>query len=159
MRIIKLKSGIGLVEIVIAVSILSICVISIFSAYRLYLSAIISNTDTVKALYLAEEGVEVVRHLRDISYDRNILNSSSYYLNFSTSTNKWSTTTSYVLTDNIFYRKITLSSVYRDLNDQIAQSGTIDPNTKLVTVDVSWDTKIGTSTKSLQAYITNLYEN
>ena len=132
-----------MVEMVIAVAIILGAVLVLLGVHNLYLKVSLSNGSTVKAAYLAEEGVENIRFLRDVSWSENILGLTS---------------TSTVI-DN-FYRTVTLSEVYRDANGDIVTSGgSLDPNTKLIVSSVSWWAGTATTTKSISTYLTNLYEN
>src|SRR3989344_5170826 len=52
-----------------------------------------------------------------------------------------------------------LDDVYRHGGEDITESGTLDPDTKKVTVSVSWRAQSGTSTRSLSIYMTNMFNN
>jgi Tfp pilus assembly protein PilV len=152
--------GLTLVEVVIAASIILVAVVALLSVHNLYLRVAFSNANAVKAAYLAEEGIEVVRWLRDDSWDENIATLSlntDYGLVFSNGT--WGTTTSNLYVEN-FLRTIQVSAVSRDgSGDIVSSGGSADPNTLLVTSTVSWATSSGTTTKSVATYLTDLYEN
>ena len=139
----KLNKGLSLVEVVIASAIILAAVLVLLGVHSLYLKVALSNSNTVKAAYLAEEGIENVRFLRDSGWTTNISNLTS-------------TTT---LIDN-FYRTVTLSAVSRDASGDIVTSGgSIDANTKLVTSSVSWWAATATTTKSISTYLTDIYDN
>ena len=98
--------------------------------------------------------------MRDTSWSSNIATQSSgtvFYLAWSGSA--WSTTTTNTFIDSTFERKVVFSDVYRDGSQQISSSGTLDSNTKKVTVTVSWQSGGATSTRALTAYISNLFSN
>lgn len=137
-----MSRGMTLVEVVIAAAIISASVLALLLVHSLYIKTALANTSQVKAIFLAEEGVEDIRFLRDSSWSANIANLSA-------------TTT----TIDSFTRTVTLSDAYRDSNSDIVASGTPDSNTKLITSSVSWWNGTATSTKSISAYITNLYAN
>lgn len=158
------KSGMGLVEIIIASSIVIASLVSIIGVYNSMAALSIRNTDNVQATFLAEEGVEIVRILRDKGW-ANIASSTlgstySFYWNNASST--WVSTTTVISTD-IFERTVTYESVFRDINFNIVKGsfagGTLDPNSRMVTVQVSWPTTAGTSTKSIESYIFNTFNN
>lgn len=157
----KLKSGITLVEVLIAAAIILIFLLALFGAHNLFLKAAFSSGEVIKASTLAEEGLEAIRFLRNSSWNANIeqlLLDTDYFLTFTAGT--WSTSTSYTLIDNIYERKIRLSAVYRDANsDIVASGGTVDPNARLVISSVSWLYKGATTTRSISTYITDLYGN
>ena len=153
--------GITLVEVVVATSVSLIVLISLFAAHSSYLKTAFATGSAVKASYLAEEGLEAIRFLRDSSWTTNIapLNvGSNYYLTFSLGT--WSVGTVNVFIDSVFERQFVLSDVYRDSSFRIVSSGgTLDPQTKKVTVNVSWKKGVATTTKTISTYITNLWDN
>ena len=155
------KKGISLVEILIAIFIFSIVLSSLVIASNDYLAGAGDSLKSAKAAYFAEEGIESIETIRDASWANisALSTTSAYYLNFnvSSSTNyAWNTTTTATSTDG-FTRKITLGSVNRDSTGHIVSSGgTLDANTRLLTVSISWLAKAGTTTKSLSTYITNI---
>lgn len=114
----------------------------------------------IEAQYLAEEGIEIARFLRDSSWSASITPltlGEGYYLDFNGSV--WRTTSTPTLVGGVFERKITFSAGYRDGNNDIAESGTFDDNLRKVTVAVAWPVRGGTSTLNLVTYLTNLFDN
>jgi len=159
----SLSDGLTLVEVLVATAIILAFLTTLVSVHNIYLRSLTANVDLVKATYLAEEGIEVVKGLRDKSWSSNIAsltNGTPYYLNFSTSTSVWSTTTVVSTIDNRFYRTATLSAVNRDSSSDITTSGgTLDLNIRKVNVTVSWNDTGATTTRSIDTYITNLFAN
>ena len=157
----NLNDGLTLVEVMIATSIILVFLLALFGTHNMYLKTAFSGAKTVKAAYLAEEGIEVIRFLRDSSWETNILALSTaidYSLVFESGL--WRSTTTDVFIDDIFERKIVLSEVYRNSSAEIVSSGgTLDPDTRMITVIVSWGNGTATTTKSISTYITNLFDN
>ncbi len=157
------KNGFGLVEVLVAVAIIAITSVSIFNVYTAYLRAELNNVKGLKAAFLMEEGLEVVRLLRDTSwssYIAPVTASSTQYLNWTGSA--WQFTATPQMIDTRYARTVVFTPVYRDANDRIAASGTLDPNTRGFTVAVAWpddNTALSTTTKQISSYITNLYGN
>lgn len=158
------NKGMGLVEVVIASAIVMSSLVSIIGVYNSMAALSLRNTDSVQAALLAEEGVEIVRILRDKGWS-NIASSTngstySFYWNLASST--WVSTTT-VIESDIFERRVVYSPVYRDVNFDISKATTgpvtLDPNSKKATVTVSWPTDAGTSSKSLEAYVFNTFNN
>lgn len=157
----NLKSGSGMVEILVAIFIFSIVLGSLITASNQYLTGAGDNLKYAKAAYIAEEGVEAVKIIRDTSWATitALSNNTNYYLYWNTSSstnNTWYATTTSSLVDSSFTRTFQLEAVYRDSNGRIQSSGTLDTNTKKVTVTISWSAKAATTTKSLSTYITNI---
>lgn len=158
----QLVGGFSLVEVIIAASIITISVLSIVGVYSTFVKNTFDNTRPIQATYLAEEGVEAVKSMRDFGWNSNISSltvGSTYRLYFNNSLNKWQATTTATLIDSTFDRTIVLGTAYRDGSDNLTVSGTADSNTRLLTVNVAWINHGATSTKTLQTYITNLFDN
>lgn len=155
----KNKRGFGMAEAVIAVSILTSFVIVVAGVNTLYLNIALGDKQPLSASTLLEEGIEAVKFLRDDDWTDNIASLTSgtpYYLNFNSG---WSLSTT-PAPSGIFTRTITFSDVYRDPSDDIVSAGgVLDPGTKFVTIEVTWQSKNGSSTRNLKTYITNLFNN
>ncbi len=156
------KKGASVVEALVGSAIILVALGAITLTFSFYLRTEVSNISDVQATLLAEEGIEAVRSMRDAGYSTSLATfstSTALYLSFSTVTSKWSTTTLNSYVDGQFERKLNVSDVKRDGNDDIAASGTVDANTKLVTVTVSWRAQTGTTSRAISTYFTNLFSN
>ena len=154
----KYKRGMGLVEILVAVFIFSVVLGVLITVNNFYISNSSRNIKLTKATYLAEEGVEAIRVIRDTNWSdiSSLLNNTDYYLYFNTASSTWQATTSPILVDS-YVRKFILYEVARDANGKIVLSGgTVDLYTKLVDVYISWQDKGSTTTKSMSFYISNI---
>jgi type II secretory pathway pseudopilin PulG len=153
------KKGFGLLEVVISASILSIFIVSIVAVFQTMMTFSLSSVKETQASFLAEEGIEAVKSLRDRDWDSNIatLNSGTdYYISYVDGTG-WVSTTVAGQVDE-FTRNFTAMDVYRDGDGKIVDSGgTLDPNTKKIEVDVSWTFRGNLKSKNLITYITNLH--
>ena len=155
-----LNKGFNLLEIVVGVTIISIFLLAVAPLFQSFLKIGYGNTKIIQASFLLEEGVEAVKILRDDSWQNNIstLNTGTdYFLYFNG--DSWQTTTSYSQIDGIFERKFIISDVYRDENDDISLSGTLDSNIKKIDMSISWLKDKGTTTKTVATYVTNLFDN
>lgn len=158
----KGKNGFGMLEIVIGAALISVSLFGVVAVSSASLKATENATHSIQAAFLLEEGMEVMRFLRDSGWNTYIapLNTATpYYLNFSAGA--WTTTSSQVLDiDGIFERTFVINDVYRNIDDDIVTSGgTIDPNTKKITFSVSWSLRGITITKTISAYLTNILDN
>jgi len=159
-----LQKGSGLVEILVAVFIFSIILGSLVTASNMYLSGAGDSLKYAKGAYLAQEGIEAVKTIRDNNWNNIsvLADNTDYFLYFDTSSstnNIWKTTSISSFTDSFFLRRFRLNSVNRDSNGRIVSGGgTSDLNTKKITVYVSWPSKTGTTTKTLSTYVTNLFK-
>lgn len=142
-KILKNERGLTLVEVLVSATIITTFITALVGVFGLYMRESSSRVLEVKAIYLAEESVEMIKFLRSESWSENILN-------FSTTSE----------TIDSHERVVTLSDVYRNNDGDIVETGgTLDPGTKEVEVSVSWVGASGTSTRSIVTYITNLYDN
>lgn len=155
------NKGFGLLEIAIGISIISLSIFSLTAVSNLALKLTEESARNTQASFLLEEGVEALKILRDSSWSANIASLASgtvYYLSFTN--HNWQTISTNIYIDGIFERSFVLQDVNRDINDDIISSGGIlDSDTKKMTVFVSWRSRNGTTTQSVSAYITNLFNN
>lgn len=139
------KNGFGLLEIIIAVAIITGSLVALAEvsalAVRLTQTALVEH----QAIFLVEEGAENARLKRDTD---------------------WATLLASAGTETIdnMTRATLIEDVYRrDSDDDIVPASspdpkTLDPDTKKIMVTVSWEGREGTMNTSLSAYLTNLFE-
>ncbi len=147
-------------EIVIGLSVITLFLFGVLAVARLSARLSQENANNIKAAFLLEEGTEALKILRDAGWTANIASlavASDYYFSFNNS--QWQADASDVFIDGIFERKFRLENVYRDGQDRIADSGSLDPNTKKVSLSVSWRQRSATTTKTISTYLTNLFNN
>lgn len=156
----KQSKGFGLIEVVIGAAIITVflaAAINVFATSHRLESELISK---IEAQYLAEEGIEVARFLRDSSWSASVTPltlGTGYYLDFNGLI--WRTASTPSLVGGVFERKITFLTGYRDGNNDIAESGTVDDDLRKVVVSVAWPVRGSTTTLSLVTYLTNLFDN
>ncbi len=162
----RYSKGSGMVEILIASGIISVVIMTIINVYSSLASISLLNTDKVQASFLLEEGAEAVRLLRDTSWS-NIssltASTTTYYLYWpvaATSTSAtWRATTTPQLVDEM-RRSFKVYTVSRDSNfDIVTSGGSNDAGSRRVVITVAWPTLYGTTTKSLEMYIFNTFNN
>lgn len=137
--------GITSIEVVIGVSIAGIVLIYSANALSEFVNSARDITAKTEALYLAEDGLELVRFIRDENWtDISTLPlSTTRYLSITGATILTSTTPEVV---DGFSRSFTVQNVYRDSNDDIVASttggSTADTKSKYVIMNVSWGTPV-----------------
>ncbi|MES2213963.1 MAG: prepilin-type N-terminal cleavage/methylation domain-containing protein [Patescibacteria group bacterium] len=154
------NKGFTLVEMIIATAIILGFVLVLVGVVNTYIKSSLRNVPATTAAYLAEEGIEAVKYMRQVSWSGQIatLSSEPYYLAWQSGS--WTVTTTPSTIDSVYTRTVTVSSVQRDSSSNIVSSGgTVDPNTRQVTASVTWPYKNATTTRSLSTYITNLEAN
>lgn len=161
----KLKKGFGMVEVIIASAIMGAVIVSVISVYHSLAEISLQNTPHIQSSFLLEEGVELVKVMRDTSW-ASIASSTvdtAYYLGWTRTSSPTAVATSSpnnLLDLNIFTRTVTFSNVNRDTDFNIVSSGgTLDPYSRKATIQVSWPTDKGTTTKSVETYIFRTFNN
>lgn len=153
----NLTSGFLLVEVIIAISIIIVSVLTSMSVTQKSIFVSRQSLHISQATSLLEEGAEVMRIVRDGSWNNitSLSNGTNYYPVFMTGSWTLSNTPSNI---GIFTRKINIASVNRDATTaDIAVSGIDDPGTKLVTVTVTWIEGAETLSKTLSFYIMDIF--
>ena len=157
------NKGFGLLEIVIAVAIVGGALWALASVFLLAERAQELSREKLQAVFLAEEGLEAIRYLRDAGWNQNIASLASgadYYLTFAPSTSQWAVSSSPVPDiDGIFLRSFRVQAVLRDSGDNIAPSGTNDPETRKIIMKVAWSFQQSSESVSLEAYLTDIFNN
>ena len=154
------RQGFSLVEMVIMISVATFSILIIWKIYTAFIKVSVSNPSLFQASFLAEEGIEAVKFMRDDSWTSNIAPLSSgatYILAFDNVA--WEATTTLTLIDNQFDRRVVFEDVNRDGAGDIAISGSPDLNTKKVTITVSWRKDTGTTTREITTYVSNIFDN
>lgn len=148
------QRGVTLIEVIIAISIATIMLMTVGFSVTTYVDTRTNLLSDTKAVYLAEEGYEILRTIRDD--DWNILSTlvigTTYYLDITPTT--LGVTNTPEIIDGEFYREFEISRVSRDINGDIVDSGgTVDPNTLHFTISAGGPA--GTTT--LDVLITNIH--
>ncbi|MEK7139894.1 MAG: hypothetical protein AAB805_01060 [Patescibacteria group bacterium] len=149
--------GFGVVEIVIGSALISLALIGLIASFQASLVASREAGRKLTATFLAEEGMEAARLMRDRSWTNisGLSTTTTYYLTFTGGT--WATTTVSSQIFGTYYRTVRVSDVYRNGSQDIAASGTGDARTKKITADVSWQKRGATTTVSLSSYLADIF--
>ena len=148
--------GVSIVEIVIGASIMGLLVIASVSALALFVRSATDSKEQIIALYLAEAGVEYMKHIRSVNWDNisSLSTDTTYY--FAVSTTTLATSTSPEVIDGYYERSLHLTDLYRDNTGDIVSSttpgATIDTEAFYLTVEVGY----GSSSVALSSIMTNI---
>ena len=138
------QRGISLVEVVVGSAIILTVLVGLVVAFERYAATLFRTTDRLQATYLAEEGVEVARILRDASWTNFAALTLDVPYRLALVAGVWEATTSTTLIDGAFDRTMTLASVYRRTSDSDIVASTspspkaIDINARHVSVRTLW---------------------
>ncbi len=134
------EKGSGFIEVIIGASIIILIVVAFALAVKVNVLITSKNSDQNQAALLTEEAGEALQFLRDQNWSENILilnDDADYYLYWNGTNYEISATQTE--TNNGFLVKIIFDEVYRDAGDSIAESGTLDENTRKATISVYKD--------------------
>lgn len=157
----NLQRGISIIEIIVVIFVATILLFSIAQVAGISFRVSTEKKLELRAGYYAQEGVEALRAMRDESWATRIgtLSAGTTYY-FVPTPSAWTLSGSNPgALDGVFTRTAVMQSVYRDANDDIASSGTLDPDTKKFTITVSWSTQTGAHSLAIDTYIMNLLKN
>ncbi|MEX2028997.1 MAG: hypothetical protein WD963_00755, partial [Candidatus Paceibacterota bacterium] len=151
------RRGFMVVEILVAISIITVSILAAMAVTQKSLHVARQAFHTIQATFLLEEGAEAVRIFRDNGWSNisSLTVATNYYPTFSGGTWVLSEVANTVET---FTRTVDVALVNRDdATRDIAETGTDDPGTKLITVTVSWPEGGTTVIKTLQFYIMDIF--
>ena len=167
-RLTRLRSapeGFGLIETIVAAAIIATILLGVSQVAQLALRSSDEASLKLSAGFLAEEGVEVMRLLRDMSWSSAIAPLApcvDHYPVFSA--NAWQIApTPPPPSDGIFTRRMRLEAVLRSASSDISAtrctlSGS-DPNIRKVSVEVMWSDHGRTASTTIRTYLTNFFNN
>jgi len=145
----------------VVASIILVFVVALFGAYAFYLRISFENLHRAQATFIAEEGIESIKILRDQSWSEKIALipfGETYRITWNEGLVELALGASYI--DGMFDRTIVFEEVGRDSNgDIVEQGGTPDEGTRKLTVNISWFSRNATTTKSMSTYVTDLFGN
>jgi type II secretory pathway pseudopilin PulG len=134
----NLKKGFSIIELILAASIFSLTISAFAGAVIYGQTGSIQPGNRARAIFLAQEGLEAVRNIRDNNFSN--LNGGSYGIEIQN--DRWELVADPDVIDNFFTREITISVV--------------DEDTLSVTSGISWEEMFrGESNVVLTTYLTN----
>lgn len=156
----QFKKGITVVEVLFAAAIMASFIGFLSLAFLLYLQIATAGPKHTAGVFLADEGVEAVKSIRNKGWASEIetLNKDvSYHLYLSN--DGWQATTTEQLIDGTFTRVFVLKGVERDVDGKIVEvGGVLDTDSLRVDVLVTWDGLIGRSEIEMSSYLMNIFD-
>jgi len=152
------KLGFALIEVLIACSIISLTMIVLMQAAAKGIELSNRSLKQVQVNSLLEEGAEAVKSIRDTNWTMisNFSLETNHYLAYDSNLNQWTLGVSPIeIVDGFFTRTIIFSPVYRDVNDNISDFGTLDSGIKKVNITITWPGSTVNS-KTLIIYLANI---
>lgn len=155
------QSGFSVMEIIVAASLFVIFVAGIYQILIFSTKSIHQSARKVEAAYLVQEGIEVVRTLRNNGWAANVaplVVGQIYYPEIASGSWILSSANPGVLSE-IYTRTVVLDTVYRDASDDIASSGDVDPDIRKITVNVSWQEAGISKQVEIETYMSDFLTN
>lgn len=152
----KNQRGISVIEIIVCLAIIMITFWSFAGIAQYSLKIQEQSNAKIEAINLASEAIEAIRSVRNESWDNisSLSLETKYYPIISE--NKWILTlTDPGIISGTYDRSIIIEQVYRDINDNISETGTEDNQTKKITALVEWNDRGKTKQIDLITYLTN----
>lgn len=141
-----------MIELMVVVAILAVTLTSILGMANFSLGIQGLARQTAQADNIAKESMEAVRNIRDNNGWNQIITGVYGLAN---SAGGWSFSGNQNTINN-FTRQVVVSDVRRDASSNIVESGgSLDPDTKKITVTVSWSEKNRPHKLELITYLTN----
>ncbi len=154
------KQGFTIVEVFVVIAVIVVAFTAILGFFTFKAKVAERARMKLKAISLAEQGMEAVRNFRDNTYWNSegigsLVANTDYHP--ASSSSGWNIVSGKE-TVNDFTRAIVFDNVSRDSNDNIQdvyQASNNDSQTRKVTILISWSDRQGLATESLTGYITN----
>ncbi len=154
------QRGFSLVEVLVGAAIIVSSLVGLLTIFGNLAQLNVKNIQAAQAAFLLEQGAEVARYWRDQNWSNisGLTAATNYRAVYAS--NRWSTSTTPTLIDGLFDRTIVATNVNRDSNQDIVTSGgTLDSETRLITVTVAWRQDAATTTKTLSLYLSNIFND
>jgi len=161
------NKGFGLIEILVAAAIVGVAFTTLSGAVLSAFRVTDDDVLRIQAAFLAEEGLEIVRFLRDAGWEENIAgreSGTSYYPVFLAVENAWTLAAEDPgPVDGIFSREIIFEEVYRRTSDDdivLVSDGApkaLDTGTVRATSRVTWAGRTGAGATELSSYFTAIF--
>ncbi len=148
--------GFTIIEIIIALAVVLTACVGLLQLASLQTKAAALAAQETRAYFLASEGIEAIRIVRDEGWANigNLQKETLYYPVIQSGT--WALSSSNPGVINGYTRSVVFHQVLRDGNGNITSSGSSDANSILAQAQVSFTPQGGgTQTISLQTYLTN----
>ncbi|MFH1508606.1 MAG: type II secretion system protein [bacterium] len=150
------EKGLSIVELIVALGIISILMTALIGAFLLSLRAVVAAEKESRAYFYAQDAIEAIKNIRDRKWDEIINVTVDDVVHVEEQDGEWKLLAGSDSSD-IFTREVRLQEVLRDINGDIVESGgTADENMRRIDVTVSYpDRDVGTKTIALSNYVTN----
>ncbi len=144
-----MQKGQSLIELLLTIALVSIILPALLTGFVSTRNNRVVRDQRQHATSYLNEAQEAIRAVRANGWSN--ISPGTYHPVVSGST--WILTSGSELIDSNFTRQIVIEDVKRDANGNIAQDGTLDPATKLITISVSWDSPFPNSV-NVKSYLT-----
>lgn len=141
----KSNKGIGLIEILVAISIIGVALVSLMGLFSNYIKIAQYQEKNIEAINLAQEAIEAIRAVRDESWTNlsNLTLGAIYHPAKQGTPQKWILAPGTETINDFFLREVIFENAFRDISGNIVESDGIiaDPDTKKITSTVCWSSQ------------------
>jgi type II secretory pathway pseudopilin PulG len=157
MKKISSSNGITLVEVFVSVTIVSFMLIVIGFSIQSYVSARKTLLANTKALYLAEEGQEILRAIRDDDWNdlETLTQNTPQYISLTSTT--YGITNVVETIDTNYIRSFVVKPVYRNVQDDIVPATTVGATIDGGSLEIEVRVVGPGGTAVLKSILTNLH--
>jgi len=157
-----MSRGVSILEVVIVSAIILVVVTGIAGAWQLYIMTTGIVSEQTQVSLASGEIEEALNILRDTSWSSQISSktlNTNYYLTWNGSSYSLSSLALSLSATSTLIGRVIFQSVLRDAQSNIASSGTLDADTRLVTIDIYKNEDPGEILSQSEMLIHNLYDN
>lgn len=152
----KFASGFALIEVLIAVTIASGAMIVVVAATNKSLIFARTTLRNYQAALAVEETIEAVKAVRATGWSNIASPSAGQEYGISWNGAAWQIAAAPETTTLGFTRSLVFEDVYRDANDDIAASGTLDAGTRKITITVEWTDRSTAKSQEVIFYLADV---
>lgn len=156
------QKGIAMVEVLVASAIMTLVILGVMYGTTRLLQISNRSVSAVQATALLAESAEVLTALRDESWENisTLSQSETHTIAFNDAQLSWGTVLyqpgTNGLVDGKYTRTFTVSPVYRNADDDIAETGTLDEGTLFIETIVSWQQNNTEIQRELSFYLADI---
>lgn len=151
------RQGYSLVELLLAIGLFGFLIPVLFAGFIATRDGKPQQKNRVQAAALMKETVEALRVIRETGWSEFAVD-GVYHPAVDEANGTWTLESGAQTTDN-FTRQVTIDSVMRnELGEIVDSGGTIDPSTKKIAIEITWDQPL-VSSQQTNLYMTRYLDN
>lgn len=157
----KKNQGFGLVEIIVSIGLVAVFILTFSTLTMQAIKTSRANNSELKAIIYLQELIEISQDLEQSNWEE-LADSGCYNPDLchpEIQDNKWILSAEPEELENIYQRSLTIENVYRNQlsfpNKILETGGELDPNTKKIKAQITWNNGFEPRELILEAYVYN----